>query len=64
MKSHWEKIVEAAENLFDVLEQEKIDAYEKSKNTPDHSKEFYIALQDLRKRVSEFRKMTRRERRK
>jgi len=64
MKSHWEKIVECVEHLFDVLEQEKIDAYEKSKDTPDHSKEFYITLQELRKRTSEYRKMTRRERRK
>ena len=54
MGDFYESLVSAAEKLFDVIDSETMAAFETNEETPNHSTEYYAALQEMRKLVREF----------
>jgi len=54
MHDFYDSLVQAAEKLFEAIDSETQASFETDKDTPNHSPDYYVALQNMRKLVREF----------
>lgn len=54
MRDFLHMLVQAVDRLLDAVDTDTMAAFQADENTRDHSKEYYIALQDLRKIIREW----------
>lgn len=59
MKNILDDLLDLSEDLFKALDEETLQAFEAGKDitkVPQHTKEYYMALQSLRRKVEEYRR--------